>query len=138
VCSCSPEGQQYSGLHQNRGGQRGEGENCPPLHCARDAPRGVLCPSLGIPPQDTEPWSQSKPTLGAAWRQMLKLATINSMGDCYNLSLAHPAQGCWDRRKPLWAAWCDRDQPNASGKDAMCNQAQQACLHRDLRNPQIL
>jgi len=28
---CSPEGQQYPGLHQQRGGQQEEGGDCPPL-----------------------------------------------------------------------------------------------------------
>ena len=31
ACACRPEGQLYPGLHLKRGGQQGEGGDCPPL-----------------------------------------------------------------------------------------------------------
>ena len=47
ICVCS-------GLHKNRGGQQGEGGDCPPssaLGC-REVPSGVLFPAVGPPAQE--------------------------------------------------------------------------------------
>ena len=46
VCTCSPEGQLYPGLHQEKRGQQGEGGDSAPLLCSGETPCGVLRPPL--------------------------------------------------------------------------------------------
>ena len=46
MCACSPEGQPYSGLHQEKHGQKVEGGDSAPLPCSGETPPGVLCPAL--------------------------------------------------------------------------------------------
>jgi len=46
VCTRSPEGQPYPGLHQKQHGQRGEGGDSAPLLRSGETPSGVLQPAL--------------------------------------------------------------------------------------------
>ena len=47
MCACSPEGQQYPELHQEKRDQQDKGGDSAPLFCSLDTPPGVLCPCLG-------------------------------------------------------------------------------------------
>jgi len=46
MCTCSPEGQPYPGLHQKKCGQQVEGRYSVPLLHSGETPPGVLCPAL--------------------------------------------------------------------------------------------
>jgi len=46
MCTHSPEGQLYPGLHQEKRGQQVEGGDSAPLLHSGETPPGVLCPAL--------------------------------------------------------------------------------------------
>ena len=52
VCTCSPEGQPYPGLHHKQRGQQAEGGDSALLLCPGETPSGVLCPALELPAQE--------------------------------------------------------------------------------------
>ena len=52
MCTRSPEGQLYLGLHQKQCGQQVEGGDSPLLLCSGETSLRVLCPALGILAQD--------------------------------------------------------------------------------------
>ena len=52
--ACSPEGQQYPGLHQKRGGRRVREGTVPVYSALVEAPRRVLCPGQGPPAQERQ------------------------------------------------------------------------------------
>jgi len=52
VCSCSLEGLRYPGLHQQKGGQHGEGGDSPSLFCPSEDSCGLLSQGLESPAQE--------------------------------------------------------------------------------------
>jgi len=46
MCTHSPEGRQYPGLHQEKRGQQVEGGDSAPLLCSGETPPAVLHPAL--------------------------------------------------------------------------------------------
>jgi len=52
MCSCSPEGQQYPGLHEKKRGQQVEGSDSAYLVHSGETPPGLLHPSLESPAQE--------------------------------------------------------------------------------------
>jgi len=52
LCTHSPEGQPYPGLHQKKHGQHVEGGDSAPLLRSGESPPGVLCPVLEPSAQD--------------------------------------------------------------------------------------
>jgi len=51
MCACSPEGQPYPGLHQEKRGQQVERSDSAPLLRSGETPPGVLHPALEPPAQ---------------------------------------------------------------------------------------
>jgi len=52
MCTHSPEGQPYPGLHQNKSGQKVEGGDSAPLLLSGETSPGVLRPALESPAQE--------------------------------------------------------------------------------------
>ena len=52
MCARSPEGQLYSGLHQEKHGQQVEGGDSATLLCSGETSPAVLCPALEPPAQE--------------------------------------------------------------------------------------
>ena len=52
MCTRSPEGQPYPGLHQKQHGQQVEGGDSAPLLCSGETPPAVLRPALGSSAQE--------------------------------------------------------------------------------------
>jgi len=60
----APQSQPYPGLHQEKRGQQGEGQDSAPLLCSRETPPGVLRPALESPTEkdmDVLEWGQRRP-----------------------------------------------------------------------------
>jgi len=58
MCTCSPEGQPYPGLHQEKRGQQVEGSGSAPLLCSGETSPGVLRSAV-------EPSAQEHGAVGA-------------------------------------------------------------------------
>ena len=52
MCVCSPEGQPYPGLHQEKCGQQVEGGDSAPLLHSGETPPGILRPALEPPAKE--------------------------------------------------------------------------------------
>ena len=50
--SCSPEGQQYAGLHHKNSGHQREGDDCSPLLYIHEVLPGVPCTGLELTAQE--------------------------------------------------------------------------------------